>query len=332
MGRTPCGPDRSKPPVSERVLIVDDSTANRFMLAQLVRARGCEVVEASGGQQAIDIVSMQAIDLVLLDIRMPDVDGFAVLEFMKGRDDLRNIPVIVVSSLDELSATVRCISMGAEDYLMKPYEPTLLGARLRASLEKKHFLEELIVLKKDLEKRNDELQGLNRKLETLAFSDSLTGLPNRRFALQELGSHWSSAVRNNRPLSCMMIDLDHFKRYNDTYGHDTGDEVLRYAANIFKDSTRGSDYACRFGGEEFIVICPDTDASTCADLGNRLLGKLSSKEFVFSQEPERVTASFGVAQRETDMASWNEMIMAADQALYDAKRSGRNCVKVALRA
>jgi diguanylate cyclase (GGDEF)-like protein len=315
--------------VSERVLIVDDSTANRFMLAQLVRARGCQVVEASGGQQAIDIVSTQAIDLVLLDIRMPDVDGFAVLEFMKGRDELKNIPVIVVSSLDELSATVRCISMGAEDYLMKPYEPTLLGARLRASLEKKHFLEELIELKKDLEKQNDELQDLNRKLETLAFSDSLTGLPNRRFALQELGSHWSGAVRSERPLSCMMVDLDHFKRYNDTYGHDTGDEVLRYAANTFRESTRGSDYACRFGGEEFIIICPDTDGQTCAELGGRLLARLSSREFCFTDKPEVVTASFGVAQRHKSMASWNDMIMAADQALYEAKRSGRNCVKVA---
>ena len=302
------------------------------MLAQLVRARGCEVVEASGGQQAMDIVCAHPIDVVLLDIRMPEVDGFAVLEFMKARDELKNIPVIVVSSLDELGATVRCISMGAEDYLMKPYEPTLLGARLRASLEKKHFLAQLIQLQKDLEKRNNELQDLNQKLETLAFSDALTGLPNRRFALQEIGSHWSGANRNNRALSVMMVDLDHFKRYNDAYGHDIGDEVLRYAADTFRESTRGSDYACRFGGEEFIIICPDTDATTAADLGKRLLDKLASREFRFAEQPEIVTASFGVAERNSTMASWNEMIMAADQALYEAKRSGRKCVKVAGRA
>jgi len=318
--------------VSDRVLIVDDSTANRFMLAQLVRARGCTVIEASGGQQAIDILACQPVDLVLLDIRMPEVDGFAVLEHIKSQDQLKTIPVIVVSSLDELSATVRCISMGAEDYLMKPYEPTLLGARLRACLEKRHYLAELIDLKRDLERRNSELESLNRKLETLAFSDSLTGLPNRRFALQELATHWASACRNDRPLSCMLIDLDHFKRYNDAYGHDIGDEVLRYAAEVFRASTRASDYACRFGGEEFIILCPDTQASDCADLGERLLARLASKEFLFGHQLEVVTASFGVAERTLSMNSWNEMIIAADQALYEAKRCGRQCVKIAARA
>jgi two-component system cell cycle response regulator len=314
--------------MSDRVLIVDDSSANRFMLAQLVRARGCQVIEAAGGAQAIEIVTSQPIDLVLLDIRMPEVDGFAVLEFMKGRSDLSHIPVIIVSSLDELNATIHCISLGAEDYLMKPYEPTLLGARLRASLEKKKFLEELMQLKSDLQKRNDELQVLNSRLETLAFSDPLTGLPNRRFALQELTSHWSSAVRNDRPLACIMVDLDHFKSYNDRFGHDAGDEVLRHAAHILKESTRASDYACRFGGEEFLVICPDTTALIGAELARRLLSRLSSSSLTLGDQPVNVTASFGVAQREAGMKSWNEMIIAADRALYEAKAAGRNCVKV----
>lgn len=314
--------------MAERVLIVDDSRANRFMLAQLVRARGCDVVEASGGQQAIDIVQIQPIDLVLLDIRMPDVDGFGVLEFMKGREHTRHIPVIVVSSLDDLNAAVRCISLGAEDYLMKPYEPTLLGARLRASLEKRQMLQELINLKQDLQRRNEELEGFNRRLEIMAFSDTLTGLPNRRFALQELGSHWSSAHRTGRPLSCMMVDLDHFKRYNDTYGHDTGDEVIRHAAEILRVTARGSDYPCRFGGEEFLVICPDTDANGCADFGQRILKAMSEKSLTCGQDVHHITASLGVAQREPWMQSWNDMLVAADQALYTAKHAGRNCLKV----
>ncbi len=286
------------------------------------------MVEASGGQQAIDIVQIQAIDLVLLDIRMPDIDGFGVLEFLKSRDDTRHIPVIVVSSLDDLNATVRCITLGAEDFLMKPYEPTLLGARLRASLEKRQMVQELIDLKQDLQKRNDELQEFNRRLEIMAFSDTLTGLPNRRFALQELGCHWSSAHRTGRPLSCMMVDLDHFKRYNDTYGHDTGDEVIRHAAEILRATARGSDYPCRFGGEEFLVICPDTDADGCVDFGQRILATMSQRSLTCGEDVHHITASLGVAQREPWMTSWNEMLVAADQALYTAKNSGRNCVKV----
>lgn len=298
------------------------------MLSQLVRARGCQVIEASGGQQAIDIASSQEIDLVLLDIRMPDVDGFAVLEFLKSRQELSHIPVIMVSSLDDMEATVRCISLGAEDYLNKPYDPTLLGARLRACLDKKHFLQELLTLKQDLQSRNQELESLNQKLEELAFTDSLTGLPNRRYALDEIQKQWATAQRNQRPLCCILADVDHFKRFNDTYGHDMGDEVLRFVSRIFSQSTRASDSACRFGGEEFIVICPDTDSKSGQELGQRLLAKLSESEFVFGEIKEQVTASFGVSEWGPAMDSWNQMVNCADKALYDAKRAGRKCVKV----
>ena len=314
--------------MTERILIVDDSAANRLMLAQLIRAWGCEAVQASGGQQAIDIVQIQSIDLVLLDIRMPEVDGFAVLEFLKRNEDTRHIPVIMVSSLDDLQAVVRCITLGAEDYLTKPYEPTLLRARLGASLEKRRMLQELIHLKQDLQQRNADLHDLNRRLEVLAFSDTLTGLPNRRFALQELGSHWSSSRRSGRPLSCVMVDLDHFKRYNDTYGHDTGDDVIRHAADILRVTARASDYPCRFGGEEFLVICPDTDAAGCCDFGQRILKAMSQSPITCGEDDLFVTASLGVAQREPGMENWNEMLVGADQALYEAKHAGRNCLRV----
>lgn len=311
--------------MSERVLIVDDSKANRLMLSQLVKARGCVVVEADSGKGAIDIVTCQAIDLILLDIRMPGMDGFEVLEFLKLREEMRHIPVIVVTALDDLNAAVRCISMGAEDYLMKPYEPTLLGARLRACLEKKQVLQELIELKQDLQRRNDELEGLNRRLETMAFSDTLTGLPNRRFAVQELGAHWASALRQDRPLSCIMVDLDYFKKYNDNFGHDTGDEIIRYAAEVLRKTARVSDYACRFGGEEFLVICPDTDAKGGAEFAERIVAAISAGQVVYGENTHKVTASLGLAQREPWMQNWNDLILAADQALYEAKRSGRNC-------
>ena len=232
----------------------------------------------------------------------------------------------MVSSLDDLEATVRCIELGAEDYLMKPFEPTLLTARLRACLEKKQFLQELIQLKRDLQKRNEDLEVANLKLEELAFTDALSGVPNRRFALDTLHRLWSTSLRTGRPLSAMLCDIDHFKRINDTYGHDCGDRVIRVIAQTLASGGRASDVACRFGGEEFLILCPDTDATACALVGNRLRGLVTDAAIDFPGFDQQVTISIGVAEKSSEMENWNQIVSSADEALYEAKRNGRNRV------
>jgi diguanylate cyclase (GGDEF)-like protein len=168
----------------------------------------------------------------------------------------------------------------------------------------------------------------NRRLQQAALTDSLTGLPNRRYAMERLEQEWGATSRTQRPLSCMVVDVDQFKQLNDSYGHDSGDVVLRQVAAVLRKEARAEDVICRLGGEEFLVICPDTPIASALHLAERLRAGVSGCKATNGAINHSVTVSIGVAQREPAMTRMDELIKAADTALYDAKRAGRNQVAV----
>jgi len=202
--------------------------------------------------------------------------------------------------------------------------PKLLLAQLRAG-------ERVVSLQTEAESDREEIQrvaaGLamnNRRLQEAALLDPLTGIPNRRYAMDRIHQEWSAAERSTRPLSCMLIDVDHFKSINDTYGHDVGDMVLRRVSEVLKQTARTQDVICRIGGEEFLVVCPDTDAAAAVQCAERLRQATGSMRIPIGKVSLQLTISVGVAAMDATMRGPESMIKAADQAVYAAKHAGRN--------
>ncbi|MBI3929195.1 MAG: diguanylate cyclase [Armatimonadetes bacterium] len=316
-----------------RVLIVDEAHENRLLVGQWVRCAGHEVVLADGGQRALKLLSDENFDLILLDFRMQRMDGFDVLRRIRINPALTQIPV-VVSGVDELEVIIRCIEGGAEDYLTWPVAPPLLLARVHACLEKKRlrdgerrYLQELLDLKRDLARRNEELTVANALLEETARTDPVTGIPNRRSAMKSLDHLWALANRTEQSLACLMVDIDHFKAVNDNYGHQAGDRVLRETVAAMKKGMRASDVLGRWGGDEFLILCPATEAASARACAGRLVRLVGRQARARARLP--VTVSVGVSQKLDRMTHPEQLIQAADEALYEAKRAGRDQVSAA---
>lgn len=332
---TPSRPSDPGPPPSA-VLIVEDDRINRLLLTRHVERLGRRVLVADNGLQALETLGREPCDLILLDVMMPEMDGRQLLRELKSRNDLKGIPVIVISGLGEADTAAQCIEFGAEDYLTKPFNPLMLQARINASLEKKRlrdkedaYLRQLIALQKDLDRRNRELQDLNRRLEQIALTDDLTGLPNRRSAMAELRRCWAASDRHKQPMACLLVDVDFFKRINDTYGHDTGDTVLQAVADRLRGASRKNELVCRLGGEEFVVLCEFTDRIAAETCGERLRAAIETTTIAFDGFRHAVSVSVGVASRTDAIRHPEQLLKAADQAVYRAKQAGRNRVCLA---
>lgn len=323
-------------PAPAAVLVVEDDRINRLLLTRHVERLGRKVLVADNGLQALQTLGREPCDLILLDVMMPEMDGRQLLLELKSRNDLKAIPVIVISGLGEADTAAQCIEYGAEDYLTKPFNPLMLQARINASLEKKRlrdkedaYLLQLIELQQDLDRRNRELQDLNRRLEQIALTDDLTGLPNRRSAMAELRRCWAASDRHKQPMACLLVDVDYFKRINDTHGHDTGDEVLRAVADRLRAAARKNELVCRLGGEEFVVLCEFTDRAAAETCGERLRAAIEAAPVAFDGFRHGVTVSVGVAGRTEATRHPEQLLKAADQAVYRAKQAGRNRVCLA---
>ncbi|NOU14300.1 MAG: GGDEF domain-containing protein, partial [Methylococcaceae bacterium] len=214
-------------------------------------------------------------------------------------------------------------------YVTKPINLKILLARIRAG-------QRIVLLQNEVEKEKHEIQQFtadlslaNRRLEMMANTDILTGLPNRRYALTRLEQEWETALRFNRPISLLILDLDHFKSVNDSHGHDAGDIVLSHAAKLMKAAARTSDVVCRLGGEEFLVIATNTDGATAVLLAERIRSAIQTYQPKNIPLAKPVTVSIGVAGAFGKKPGWSELIKLADQALYKAKANGRNLVQLA---
>lgn len=297
-----------------RILVVDDNQDNIEIMSTRLRFRGYEVLEASDGEQALALVREAAPDLILLDVMLPDIDGYEISRRIKGATDLPFIPIILVTARDSTQDKVAGLDAGADDYLTKPINFPELEARVRSMLRIKRL--------------QDELEEKNRELERLSISDGLTGLFNHRHILDLLCDEFERVERTNELVSVAMFDLDRFKAVNDTYGHQAGDRVLGEMADILRESARDVDRLGRYGGEEFLALLPETSLDDAAVFVERVRREVARRPFdIGRDEPLRMTVSAGVATYPHESMDSPEMLVRfADDALYAAKAAGRNRV------
>ncbi|HZT79846.1 MAG TPA: HDOD domain-containing protein, partial [Gemmataceae bacterium] len=251
------------------VVVDDDAVALRLLTAHLKKA-GHSVHGAGGGEEGLRLVLEVNPQLVITDGMMPGLDGTAVVKALRQTKVGRQFYIIMLTGHDDDEAQVKAFEAGADDYVVKPFCPRLLAARLRACARVVRLQEEVRRDKEELRRCMAELGVANRRLQQAALTDALTGLYNRRYALDRLDREWHEAVRSGRPLAVMVVDIDHFKRVNDTHGHDVGDRVLQATANVLRASLRQSDVVCRMGGEEFLIIGPGMDREAALVCGERL--------------------------------------------------------------
>ncbi len=303
-----------------KILLIDDSEAQSNQIREALERLGYEVTRAGSGMTGLQLARTTAPDLVLLDVVMPDIDGFAVCRWLKMNAETREIPVIMLTIRSALADRVEGLNIGADDYLAKPFEDEELEARIFAALRVK-------AAHSELRERNQQLESMLHSVEALASTDSLTGLFNRRRFSDVLKREFAVTKRYRNTLSCLLLDLDHFKSINDRFGHDAGDQVLKEVARRITGSLREVDLAARYGGEEFVVLLPHTSKADARIVAERLLKNVRKQEFNFGGEVLTVTTSIGCAGN-SDVASDNaeELVKCADLALYEAKNAGRNRV------
>jgi two-component system, cell cycle response regulator len=262
------------------------------------------------------VLRHEKIDLVLLDILLPVVNGFSVLEEIKKHEETAGTQVLIVTSLTDMESRIRGIETGADDFLVKPFNRAELEARIRALLKKKEYL--------------DKLQSDYRRAAESAISDPLTGLYNKAYLLNVLENEVNRVKRQFHQVSFIMLDLDDFKHWNDQYGHLKGDEILQAVGATVRRNIREIDVAARFGGEEFSVILPYANRQQAARCAERILEDIASEAFAkrLGLSGRQVTLSAGIAECPAQASSPLDLIGKADLALYQAKESGKNRVCV----
>jgi two-component system, cell cycle response regulator len=306
-----------------RILIVDDDRDSVDLIVEWLTMGGYEVTSARDGQEALRRVQSDRPDLVLLDLLIPPPDGMHVLRTIKRDRVLSTIPVVVMTVKRDVKSKVECLKSGADEYIVKPFHFDELDAVLRSSLKKRY-------LYTSLERANQQLRDANQRLLTLTVTDERTNLLNDRYLRRRLSEEFKRAQRYGFPLSVALLDLDHFKQVNDRYGHDCGDQVLREFGKLLTENARTTDIVGRYGGEEFLIVLPNTDGIRAAIVAERIRKAADGQVYKYKEFLVRVTVSTGVASfpANTQIRDENDLLKAADQALYRAKQVSRNRVIV----
>lgn len=291
------------------VLIIDDLPTNIEILNSIL-CSDYEILFATNGEEALIIAAKAVPDLILLDVVMPDMNGYEVLKRLKVDEKTKDIPVIFVTSMDSEDDESAGLNLGAIDYITKPIRTPIVKARIRNHLELKQYRD---------------------SLKVLSTIDGLTGIPNHRTFEEVLDNEWRRARRNQTTLSLLMLDIDYFKAYNDHYGHLAGDDCLHHLAHGLTTVTRRpADFIARYGGEEFVILLPDTDIEGACLTANRVQSKITlmSLPHEFSQVANRITLSIGISSMiPTDNQYSADLVKSADEMLYKAKQNGRNQIQ-----
>lgn len=307
-----------------RILLVEDSRAQAETARDFLEKNGYEVILAENGKTAIKAVKTSAVDIILLDLELPDMSGNEVCRWLKLNEDTKGIPIIMLTGKYDVKDKVAGLEAGADDYLSKPYDNVELNARIFACLRTK-------ALQDELKQKNLQLQNLLKQVEIMAITDQLTGIYNRRQVETILQKEFRTASRYKTPVSCIMIDIDHFKTINDAFGHHAGDAVLKEIAKIIAESAREADIVARWGGEEFIIILPQTKKEEALQAATRILKAIPEHNFPDIPD-ERITVSIGITSiphPSLNIDTEEKLIHTADCALYEAKRKGRNRIESA---
>jgi diguanylate cyclase (GGDEF)-like protein len=306
-----------------RILLVEDNRREAEVTKGFLEKYGYTVIWAETGMAALKIAKTQPVDIILLDLLLPDINGTEVCRWLKGNEDTRGIPIIMLTIKSSVEDKISGLQIGADDYLPKPYDEVELNARIYASLRSK-------ALQDQLRSKNRALQEILKRVEVLAVTDPLTELYNRRQIEVIVDREFVRTKRYGSPLACMMIDVDHFKKLNEEFGHKAGDLVLRELSGIIQGNIREVDTPSRWGGEEFLLLMPETDKEKALQPATRILERTAA--YTFPHMPNgRVTVSIGIAMAPaSNVESAEQLIDASDLAMYEAKRKGRNRIEFAV--
>ena len=298
---------------SATVLIADDSLVVRAVVRGGLEDEGYAVAEAVDGLAALEHCRNDPPDIILLDVEMPELDGYQVLSALKSDAELKDIPVVFLTSRSDIADVVAALRGGAHDYLKKPFENIELLARVGSAIHVKTL--------------QDQLRQRNADLDRMSRTDVLTGLYNRRHLDEQLLREQSNSSRHHDPLSVLLLDIDHFKQVNDSFGHPAGDLVLCAFADRLRAELRAADIAGRWGGEEFMIIMPRTELDGAVAVAERLRSTVAAKPIVAGHVNIDVTVSGGCALSMGH--SVDALLHLADDCLYRAKTSGRNKIVAA---
>jgi two-component system cell cycle response regulator len=296
-----------------RVLIVDDRPASYERIAVML-AKEHQVEVETDPNQAVFHAADGSYDLLIASLELENFDALRLCSQVRSLDRTRNLPILAITEPDNNARMLRGLEIGVNDFLIRPIDKNELLARARSQVRKRRYTERL----------RDNVQA---SIE-MAITDALTSLFNRRYMESHLGTLIEQAAARGKPLSTLVIDIDYFKAINDTHGHDAGDDVLRDFALRIKRSIRGIDLACRYGGEEFVIVMPETDMAVAAMVAERLRRRIAAEPFPIQEGASAipVTISIGIAALRGDDDTAAALLKRADQALYRAKRDGRNRV------
>jgi two-component system cell cycle response regulator len=296
------------------VAIVDDDAAIRRLLKLFLHRAGYETIECTTGEEARTELLSRPWDIAVLDRRLPDLDGVVLAQEIKASPEMRSRYIVMLTGDDEQEDKIQGLELGADDYITKPFQYPELLARIRAG-------------KRIVDLQNELLES-NRRLEQLSITDGLTKLHNHRHFQDALARAFEESQRYERPLSLAMIDIDFFKKINDTYGHAAGDDVLKKVAALYSSSVRSTDLVARYGGEEFAVMMPETALDDGIAFAEKIRQMIEETPIETQAGTVRATVSLGVASvPQSRIHTAKELIIAADKALYRAKKNGRNQVQ-----
>jgi diguanylate cyclase (GGDEF)-like protein len=307
------------------IVIVDDLPDNLRLLTGILKNQGYKVRPAPSGARALSTIRKECPDLILLDIMMPDMNGYEVCRQLKADEQTKDVPVIFLSALNEVFDKVKAFNSGGVDFITKPFQVEEVLSRVRTHLTIRAQQKALTLQNQELIEKNALITEQARKLELIATKDFLTGLSNRRDFLQRAVREKKRFERKSHPFAILMLDIDHFKNVNDTYGHECGDKVLIAISRELENALRAQDEVARWGGEEFICLLPETGLEGAMVTAEKIRNCVESLAHDCIDTTMQITATIGVCGYDGS-CSVNECIRRADDALYRGKKQGRNQV------
>lgn len=300
--------DKEKIPLT--VLVIEDHPDQRDLLSIVLQREGYRVVTAANGVEALERLDKEQVQIALSDIMMPKMDGFELINKIRSNPALKSIYVILITARIQEGDRVRGLDLGADDYITKPFSFSELLARVRVG---------------------SRVVQYQQHLEYQTQIDSLTGLFNRRAFEKKIGEEFERAKRYNHGISLLILDIDNFKTINDTYGHHGGDMALVKISETLREKTRQSDFPSRYGGEEFVLILPETDQENALQVAKKIHEEIRACKFGNNSKPFTLTVSVGLSSTSNKpYTDWRQMLDDADKALYVAKNSGKDRVETFL--